>query len=217
MDQTIRDRLLEYNCELFAPEDEALRQIGEFTRDAGMPAIGVSADVGQLLYILARSVGARRALEVGTLAGYSGTWIARALPADGKLITLELEARHKDVAERGFAAARLMGKVEVRLGPALESLEALPDNEPFDFVFIDAAKHEYPDYLRHCKRVLRRGGILTADNTLFHGDGALVRDEPLDEGVAGIKRFNEALAADPDFAALQIPLRDGVAVALRTG
>jgi predicted O-methyltransferase YrrM len=209
-----RRREDDYNRTVFASEDEVLRGLAAAAQDEGLPQINISADVGRLLQILTLSIGARRALEIGALGGYSGIWIARGLQANGTLLTLELDEKHKAFAERWFARAGLAERVEVRLGAALESLAALPTDEPFDFIFIDAEKVEYPQYLEHAKRLLRPGGIITADNTF--SNLAFPDDEnagnPVDRA---IRAFNAALAEDSDYISIIIPIRAGVSVSLK--
>src|ERR1700680_755776 len=140
---TILDRYID---DLFVPCDDVLTAALEEARKACLPEINVSPGQGKFLYLLAKIVGARRILEIGTLGGYSTIWLARALPEDGKLVTLELEAKHAEVATANIERAGLSSKVEVRLGPAAESLSQLQEEgvEPFDFIFIDADKEGYP-------------------------------------------------------------------------
>jgi caffeoyl-CoA O-methyltransferase len=210
----VRERALQYNRDLFAPEDDALTRLLAAAEAEKLPQIQITSDVGRLLQILTASVGATRALEIGTLGGYSGTWIARGLAPGGRLISLEIEAKHKTFAERWFGETGVADRVEVRLGPALETLRDFSPDEPFDFVFIDADKDAYPDYLAACKPLLRVGGILAVDNVMFHG-GDITDPEFDNPSINGIRAFNEALAADDDFTAIIMPLRGGVAVAHR--
>jgi predicted O-methyltransferase YrrM len=219
--EALRARLTRYICETFAPEDDAFREAHADATAQGLPAIAVSADVGRLLSLLVHISGARRALEVGTLGGYSGTWIARALPADGRLVSLELDPKHAAVARRQFDRAGVGDRVEVRLGPALESLAALDaarergESPPFDLAFIDADKDNYPAYLDFALRLVRPGGLITADNVLHMTSWP----EPIDggptshAGLEAIRAFNRRLATDPRLESTILPLRDGVAVA----
>ena len=139
-----------YISHLFAPEDAALQATRAAMQQEGLPGINVSASGGQLLHLLALMSGAKRILEIGTLGGYSAIWLARALPADGKLISLELNEHHADVARHNLAQAGLATKVEVRVGPALATLAAMEQagEAPFDLVFIDADKDGYVAYLQ---------------------------------------------------------------------
>lgn len=196
-----------YIDSLFAAEDEALRSaLSEMERE-GVPSINVSASEGKLLQVLAMSIGAKRILEIGTLGGYSAIWLARALPADGKLISLELNPHHANVARGNIERAGLSSVVEVRVGPAVESLAALRAEgvEPFDLVFIDADKDGYVDYLHHSLPLLRKGGLLLADNTL--PDSVLTPD-----GDSGAKRYNTVAAPHPDLVSVIMPVlrTDGI-------
>jgi predicted O-methyltransferase YrrM len=157
-----------YVSKLFAPEDDCLLLAREEMSREGMPGINVSASEGKLLYVLARVIRAERILEVGTLGGYSAIWLARALPAKGKLISLEIDAQYADVARLNLRRAGLAEKVEVRVGPALESLSRLEaeGEAPFDLVFIDADKESYVRYLQKSMPLLREGGLVLGDNTL---------------------------------------------------
>ena len=186
----------DYLVDLFELEDDALRAAVAATAAAGMPQIQVSATLGRFLNIQARAMGARRILEIGTLAGYSSIWLARALPSDGRLVTLELEQRHAEVARANLARAGVESLVEVRVGPALASLAALvaDGTEPFDMVFIDADKETYPDYLEWSLRLSRPGTLIVADNVVR--GGAIIDAASSDSRVQGIRRFNEALARD---------------------
>jgi predicted O-methyltransferase YrrM len=161
---------------------------------AGLPAISVSAAQGTFLHLLARVRGARRILEIGTLAGYSTIWLARALPADGRLISLEFDPRHADVARANIAAAGFADRVEVRVGRALDALPALEGGEPFDFVFIDADKPSTTDYFRWAVTLSRPGTVIVVDNVVR--DGRLV-DAAGDADVQGMRRFMAAAAAEP--------------------
>ncbi len=190
----------DYIASLFAPQDSALRDtIAEMARE-GVPGINVSAMEGKLLEVLALSVGAKRILEIGTLGGYSGIHFARALPDDGKLITLELEPHHATVARRNFERAGVDHKVEIRLGSASETLTKMTEaGEPqFDLIFIDADKDAYPEYLRQSVPLLREGGLLLGDNTL---PDAVLTDEE-----SGTKRYNADVAALPELTTIIIPI-----------
>lgn len=189
-----------YVGELFAREDEALRAARAEMEREGLPKINVSASEGTLLHILARAVEARRILEIGTLGGYSATWLARALPEEGRLISLEIDEHHAEVARRNLARAGLTDKVEVRVGPAAESLDALAASgeESFDFVFIDADKDGYPIYLEKSVPLVREGGLIVADNVL--------QPAVLDpDAETGITRYNAALAARTDLVSIITP------------
>ena len=185
-----------YINDLFVGSDAALDSALKASDDGGLPSIQVAANQGKLLMILARAMGARRILEIGTLGGYSTIWLARALPPDGRLITLELEQKHATVARSNIARAGLAERVEVRVGPALESLEKLVADkaEPFDFVFIDADKTGYPDYLTWSLKLSRRGTMIIADNVVR--DGAIADAKSEDRNVQAVRRMNEMLAKE---------------------
>jgi predicted O-methyltransferase YrrM len=204
-----------YISGLFADEDDALRQAIVEMEKGGLPSINVSASEGQLLHVLARAAGARRILEIGTLGGYSTIWLARALPADGHLITLELDAHHAEVARENIARAGIAAKVEVRVGPAAESLKQIANDQeaPFDVVFIDANKDGYVEYLELSLPLVRVGGLILGDNTLTHS--------ALDsEADTGITRYNKAVAASPNLTSVIVPtLRndiDGLLISVKT-
>jgi predicted O-methyltransferase YrrM len=183
--------------DLFGLDDDVLRAAVADSVAAGMPQIQVSATLGRFLNLQARAVAAQRILEIGTLAGYSSIWLARALPSDGKLVTLELEPRHAEVARGNLARAGLADVAEVRVGPAAASLEAMARDkvEPFDMVFIDADKEGYPDYLEWSLKLSRPGTLIVADNVVR--GGAIIDADSADSRVQGIRRFNEMLARDP--------------------
>ena len=193
-----------YVTDLLVPSDAALDAAIEASTVAGLPAISVSPCQGKLLFLLARVMGARRILEIGTLGGYSTIWLARALPPDGRLITLEVNAGHAEVARSNFARAGLADVIELRLGSALDLLPALVAQGvgPFDMIFIDADKPGYPDYLAWAVRLSRRGSLIVADNVVK--EGTVLDADSEDPVVQGIRRFNAALAADPRVTATEI-------------
>jgi predicted O-methyltransferase YrrM len=200
---------------LLLPPDPALEAAQAAAAAAGLPAISVSPLQGQLLQILARSIGARRVLEIGTLAGYSTIWLARALPAGGRLVTLEADPKHAEVARANIARAGLATVVDVRLGPALETLPGL--DGPFDLVFIDADKEGYPGYLDEALRLSRPGTVIVADNVVR--GGKVIEPSATDPRVGGVRRFNERLAAEPRLLATAVQTvgakgHDGLAIAL---
>jgi|SRR5580693_11018 predicted O-methyltransferase YrrM len=190
-----------YISGLFAAEDDALKSARAEMQREGMPEINVSASEGKVLHLLARIIGAKRILEIGTLGAYSTIWLARALPSDGELITLEINPRYADVARRNLQRAHLSPKVTVKVGPALESLSRLQTagEAPFDMVFIDADKEGYANYLQKALPLLREGGLVLADNTLPDA----VLDPKTDHG---IKRFNAELSAHPDLISVLVPV-----------
>ena len=186
----------DYVTDLIVRPDAALEAAVAATAAAGMPPISVSAPQGQLLGLLARMVGATRILELGTLGGYSTIWLARALPAGGRLISLEVDPRHAEVARANLAAAGMASMVEVRVGAALDTLPQLVDEGagPFDLIFIDADKPNIPEYLNWSIKLSRPGTVLVVDNVVR--DGALVDDSGTRPEVVGVRRLHEQLAAD---------------------
>jgi len=209
----------QYIENLFALDDDALEATVESSRAAGLPQIQVTPALGKLLFLLARSIGARRILEIGTLGGYSTTWLARALSGDGRLITLEIDPHHAEVARANLGRADVADRVDVVVGPARDTLDRMiaANEPPFDMIFIDADKDGYPDYLERSLRVSRAGTLIVADNVVRGGE-IVTADHP-DPRVAGVQRFNEMLARDPRVAATIIQTvgdkgYDGIAVAL---
>jgi len=209
----------DYVAGLLSPDDEALEQAIAGAADAGLPAIQVSPPQGKLLALLARSIGARTALEFGTLGGYSTIWLGRALPDDGWLITLEQDPSYADVARANIERAGLAAKVEIRVGAALETLPALEEDGagPFDLVFIDADKANTPAYFAWSLERTRPGGLIVADNVVR--GGALVDESDDDPAIVAQRRFHEALAAEPRVEATTIQTvggkgYDGLAIAL---
>ncbi|MBS0502650.1 MAG: O-methyltransferase [Proteobacteria bacterium] len=184
--------------------DAAIEGVIAANASAGLPAIDVSATQGKMLRLLARGVGARRILEIGTLGGYSTIWLAGALPADGRLVTLELDAHHAEVARGNIARAGFAERVEVRLGRAVETLQAMIDagEAPFDFVFVDADKESCVDYLRAALVLSRPGTMIVFDNVVR--EGAIVDPTNTDPRVRGTRALFEAMAAEPRISATAI-------------
>jgi caffeoyl-CoA O-methyltransferase len=203
------DKTGDYISALFAPEDELLASLREEADRTGLPPIAVSADEGRLLQVLLTSIRARRVLEVGTLGGYSAIWMARALPEDGELLSIEIEQKHAEFARRYVERAGLAERIEIRVGRALEVLPSL-DGEKFDAVFIDADKEPKPTYYEWALRLLRPGGLVIADNTLW---GGKVYDEAEhDEKTKAVREFNRRMATDPRVLSILVPTHDGVAI-----
>jgi predicted O-methyltransferase YrrM len=196
MAQEIWTTVDEYVTDLLAPPDEALEAGLQAGEAAGLPQIQVSPPQGKLLYLLAKSIGARTILEFGTLAGYSTIWLAQALPADGRLVSLEAERRYAEVATKSIAAAGLAEIVEVRVGPALEQLPQLDADGigPFDLTFIDADKVHTPDYFAWALEHSRPGSLIVADNVVR--DGRLADPDSDDPAIPAQRRFHEMLAAE---------------------
>ncbi len=200
MSQDVWTSVDRYIAEQFIPEDAALDEALRESQRAGLPSIAVSAAQGKWLHLLARAVGARRILEIGTLGGYSGIWLARALRPGGRLTTLELDVTHAEVARKNFVRAGLGDAIEIRLGPALQTLPAL--RGPFDLIFIDADKPGYTDYFGWAVRLARPGALIIADNVIRNG--AVADAGSTDVAVRGIQRFNAAVAAEPRVSATAI-------------
>lgn len=190
-------------------EDAALRAARTASERAGLPPIAVSPGLGKLLHLLARIQGARRILEFGTLGGYSTIWLARALPADGRLLTLELDPHHAEVARRNIAHAGLSPVVDVRVGRALDLLPGIEAEGlgPFDFFFIDADKANIPDYFKWSLRLSRPGSVVVVDNVIRRG--RVLEAASKDPSVRGVRRFNRLLAAEPRVSATTIQTADG--------
>jgi predicted O-methyltransferase YrrM len=188
-----------YLVEALLKRDEILDQALSDSRAAGLPAINVAPNQGKLLQLLAEMVGATRILEIGTLGGYSTIWLARALPPDGRLITLEYEPKHAEVARRNIQRAGLADRVEVKVGPAIETLPSL--RGPFDFSFIDADKASNPGYFAWALKLSRPGSVIVVDNVVR--DGRVV-DAKGDEAIQGIRRMNAMIAAEPRVTATAV-------------
>jgi len=210
-----------YITDLLVAPDTALEGALAASTAAGLPAINVSPAQGKLLHLLARAIGARNILEIGTLGGYSTIWLARALPEGGRVISLEADRGHAEVARANFARAGLDDVVEVRVGMALDSLPGLASEgrEPFDFVFIDADKPNNAAYFDWALRLSRPGSIIVVDNVIRDGD--VVDAESDSPTVQGVRRFMARLAAEPRVSATAIQTvgnkgYDGFAIALVT-
>jgi predicted O-methyltransferase YrrM len=204
---------------LFLPQDEALEAALEASKAAGLPSIQLSPSQGKLLQTLARVQRAKTILEVGTLGGYSTIWLARALPAGGKLVTLEYEQKHAEVARGNIASAGFAGLVEIKLGAAADTLPTLIGDSrvPFDFIFIDADKPGYADYFRWSMKLSRPGTLIVADNVVRKGEVA--NAATTDKDAQGIRRFNQAVAEEPRVTATAVQTvgtkgHDGMALIL---
>lgn len=190
----------------FAPEDAALRGAIARAVEEGLPAIQISPLQGKLLQVLALAAGARKILEIGALGGYSGTWLARALPPDGKLITLEVNPKHAAAVQATFAEAGVADRAEVRVGAALTTLPQLAPEAPFDLVFIDADKGNYPAYLDWAIRLSRPGTIIVADNVIRAGRP--FQSPPPDADAAAIAEYNARATSDARLLSVAFPMDD---------
>jgi len=197
---------------VFQPEDAVLAEIRARSIREGLPAIAVGRFDGLHLEVVARLLGARKAVEIGTLGGYSGVCLLRGMPEEGVLHTFELDAHHADVARESFRKAGVAGRARVHVGPALQKLREIESEGPFDLCFIDADKTGYPAYLDWAARHLRVGGAVLGDNAF--GFGGVSKPDG-DEGVRALRRFNEQLARGGRFRATMIPTEEGLALGVK--
>jgi len=210
-----------YITDLLVPNDTALEEALRSSAAAGLPSIHVSPAQGKLLQLLARLGRARNILEIGTLGGYSTIWLARALPPDGRLITLEADPKHAKIARANIARAGLADIVQIIVGRAVDTLPRLMADarRPFDLIFIDADKPTYPEYLAWSLRLSRPGSLIIADNVVRKG--AIIEAASPDPAIQGVRRFNEMLAAEKRLSATMIQTvgskgYDGFAIAVVT-
>jgi caffeoyl-CoA O-methyltransferase len=189
----------------FAAEDEALQHAMRAAKQAGLPEIQISPIQGKLLQLLAVTCNAQKILEIGSLGGYSGIWLARALPNSGRFITLEINPTHAGQVRNAFEHANVSDRADVRVGKALDLLPQLENEAPFDLIFIDADKPPYPQYLDWALRLSRPGSIIVADNCIRSGKGF---EEPQDQGMAGIVAYNKRIASDPRLISLDLAMDD---------
>jgi predicted O-methyltransferase YrrM len=205
-DEKLARRVDAYIEALFVPADPILSANLAASDSAGLPPIAVSPNQGKLLNLLVRISGARRVLEIGTLGGYSTTWLGRALPSDGRIVTLEYSPLHADVARKNLAAAGLADRVEIRVGDAAASLTEMIEasDPPFDFIFLDANKEGYVKYLELSLRLSRPGTVIIADNIIRNG--AVMEENPVEVYDRGSKAFNLVLAADSRLDSIAVPL-----------
>ncbi len=202
-----------YLRDLFHSDDADLSRLQTEAEAEGIPKISIGPEQGKFLQLLVQLTGARKALEIGVLGGYSGAWIARALPEGGKLIGLELERKHADFARMQWKRMGLADRIEVRVGPALDSLPGLAGEAPFDLIFIDADKGNYPAYLDYAVRYSRPGTVILGDNV--HMGGGVVDPERQDsEWVQGMRSFARTLSEDERLMSTVVPYSDGLAMAV---
>lgn len=209
----------DYITSLFVPHDPVLQETLASSEAAALPSISVAPNEGKLLMLLAQLCGARNILEIGTLGGYSTIWLARGMAPGGTLITLEANPKHAEVARANIARAGLTEIVEVRLGPAIDTLAQLAADrhDPFDLIFIDADKENYPAYLAASLKLSRRGTLIIADNVIR--DGEVINPDSSDPRVQGARRFNQLLADERRVRATAIQTvgrkgHDGMAIAI---
>jgi predicted O-methyltransferase YrrM len=203
MSQDLWTKVDEYYAGVVA-EDDALKAAVAESEKAGLPPIAVTANQGKLLMLMAQMIGAKKILEVGTLGGYSTIWLARGLAPGGKLVTLEYEQKHADVANGNFVRAGLANRIEVRVGDATKTMpQLIAENAgPFDLIFLDANKDGYPIYYEHSLKLSRKGTIIFADNVVR--DGAVADPTTTDEAVRGVQRLREIVAKDKRVSATAI-------------
>lgn len=221
MTQTTWQAVDDYFNQLLIPPDEALEAALKASTVAGLPEIQVAPNQGKFLHLLARLMQAKKILEIGTLGGYSTIWLARALPADGRLISLEIDPKHAEVARANLARAGLSGVAEVRVGRAIDSLPqvAAEGHGPFDLIFIDADKPSNPDYFQWALKLARPGTLIIVDNVVRNG--AVADAASTDPNVYGARQLAEMLAAEPRVSATTLQTvggkgYDGLALALVT-
>jgi caffeoyl-CoA O-methyltransferase len=219
MDNALFEAVDAYIADLVAPEDEVLRGVQESARAAGLPDIAVSPSEGKLLHVLALACNARRILEIGTLAGYSTIWLARALPSDGHVVTIEVDERHAEVARANFKRAGMQDRISLHVGRALDVLPELHARleAPFDMIFIDADKPPYAEYFQWAVKLARPGSLIIADNVIRSGD--VVDPDNADDRVAGARRFNTLLSQTRGVSAaitqtVGVKGHDGMAIAV---
>lgn len=184
----------DYIRDLVGKEDDALKEAAHSVEEYGIPPIAVSVNQGKFLHVMALAVGAKKILEIGTLAGYSTIWMARALPSGGKLVTLEFDPKHAEVAKKNFVRAGVADRIEVRVGKAIDSLPQLMSEGagPFDMIFIDADKPPYREYFEWSLKLSRPGTLIIADNVIR--EGKVLDPDSDDDMVQGVRRFNQAMA-----------------------
>ena len=207
------DKASDYITKVFVPQDKILEQVLEDIPKKGLPAIAIRAEEGRYLQFLTRSCGAKKAIEIGTLGSYSGTWIARGLVDGGKLITLEKESKHADVARENFAKAGVADRVEIKVGDAHDTLKTLTKDAPFDFIFIDAEKTGYKNYFDWAVQNVRVNGIIAAHNALRRG--TIVDPSNNETDTVATRAFNEYVAKHPRVISTIFPGGDGMLVAVK--
>ncbi len=219
MTQEVWSAVDKYITDLLHPPDPALEAALQAAAAGGLPPIQVSPVQGMLLHLLARACNARQILEIGTLGGYSTIWLARALPEGGRVVTLEANAKHAEISRCNFAQAGLTSMIELRLGPALETLPKLAaeGRAPFDLIFIDANKSSMCEYFDWSLKLARPGSVIIADNVIR--DGGVLDAKSTDVDIQGVRRFNERLATEKRVSATEIQTvgskgHDGFALAV---
>jgi caffeoyl-CoA O-methyltransferase len=210
------ERLYRYLVEHSVREPQVLRELREETAKLPMAGMQIGPDQGQFMALLVKLMGAKRCLEIGVFTGYSSLSVALALPPDGKIIACDVSEEWTAIARRYWEKAAVAQKIDLRLGPALATLDALRSQDgdgSFDFAFIDADKGNYLAYYERCLQLLRRGGLIAVDNTLWSGDVANPDNQKSD--TVSLRRFNEALHRDERIDLAMLPVGDGLTLALK--
>jgi caffeoyl-CoA O-methyltransferase len=209
-------QIMQYAEKVFKPEDAVLREVRQRSDQNGLPPIQVGPMDGLHLEILTRASGALKAVEIGTLGGYSGICILRGMPRQGRLYTFEMVPKHAEVAAESFKKAGLDGRFEIFVGPALENLKKIEKQGPFDLVFIDADKTGYVSYLKWAAENLRVGGIVLADNTFAWGMIAVAKPDPADEeSVLALRDYNTEASTNGRFRSTVIPTAEGLTMSVK--
>jgi len=208
----ITESLYDYIVDTFAPEDDLLRRLPDEAKAKGIPLIQISPEQGKFLQVMITSAQAKKVLEVGSLFGYSAIWMARALPAAGKLITLELNELHATTTRENLARAGLASRSEVRQGDARQLLPKLVDQAPFDLAFIDAEKAQYIDYFEQVVTLMRPGGVIIADNAGAQGQVWQADPQNGRDYILAIRSFNQRVASDPRLVSTLVLINDGMCV-----
>jgi caffeoyl-CoA O-methyltransferase len=207
------DQVSQYISSLFAEEDPALLLAREDSPKRGLPTINIKPEEGRFLQMLVRASGVKKAVEIGTLGGYSGIWIARGLLPGGVLYTLDMEPLHAEVAREHFEAAGLSDVIQIRIGDAHRSLQELAGQSPFDFVFIDAEKTDYPAYFDWALQNIRMGGIIAAHNAFRKG--SVAHAAPDDQDSELMRQFNQQVSGDERLISTIYPAGDGTLIAVK--
>ncbi|MBI3098918.1 MAG: O-methyltransferase [Planctomycetes bacterium] len=208
----VTERHFQYIAERTLQEDDLLRSLKREARAEGIPAIWISPEQASLMQILLRLVKAREVVEVGTLAGYSAISMARALPPEGRVRTIEISPHHADFARRWVARSDVAGRVDVHLGDGREVLRSF-GTDTADAAFLDADKAGYPVYLTESLRIVRRGGLIMVDNAFAFGQ--LFDEHPTDREVGAVRTFNEVMAREPALQSIIVPIGDGLWVGVK--
>lgn len=210
------DATIRYIRSLFGVEDNLLQSIRAEIKQHGLRQMNIRPEEAQVIQLLLKAIGARRVVEVGTMFGYSGVWIVRALPPDGHLSTIERDPERAEIAQEFFQKAGAADRVSLHVGPALSILNRLSADAPYDAVFIDANKDDYPAYLSWAVKHVRVGGMIMGHNA-FMGGAVVDFPEPPDRMVAGVLAFNRYVADNPHLHGTIIPIGDGITAALKIG